>query len=121
MKIRITAFGPEITRLVEREQVIDLDPESTLEDLAQKLEGQIKDKHGWAPKLLRSNFTVLVNGRPSETLQDRVLKDGDVVAFLSPIGGGSEVRLEIKTQTSKRLQKVRAAEITSDRTVETKQ
>jgi molybdopterin converting factor small subunit len=41
--------------------------------------------------------SVLVNGRPSETLQDTVLKDGDVVAFLSPIGGGSEAFLEIET------------------------
>jgi molybdopterin converting factor small subunit len=73
---------------VKREQVIDLDPESTVEDLAQKLEEQIKAKHGWAPNLLRSSFTVLVNGKPSETLQDRILKDGDIVAFLSPIGGG---------------------------------
>ncbi len=88
MRIRITAFGPEIIRLVEREQFIDLAPESTVKDLAQKLEEQIKAKHGWTPNLLRSNFTVLVNGQPAETRQESVLNDGDVVAFLSPIGGG---------------------------------
>ena len=88
MKIRITAFGPEITRFLEREQVIDLAPDSTVDDLAQKLEAEIKAKHGWAPNLLRSNFTMLVNGSPAETLQDRALKDGDSVALLSPVGGG---------------------------------
>ena len=88
MKIRITVFGPEVTRLLERDQVIDLAPSSTLDNLAQKLEAKIKAKHGWAPNLLRSNFTILINGKPAETIGNRALKDGDSVALLSPVGGG---------------------------------
>lgn len=88
MKIRLVVFGPEVTRLLERDQVIDLAPSSTVDDLAQKLEAEIKAKYGSTPNLLRSNFTILINGRPAETIGNRALKDGDSVALLSPVGGG---------------------------------
>ena len=80
MKIRLVVFG--------RDQVIDLAPSSTVDDLAQKLEAEIKAKYGWTPNLLRSNFTILINGRPAVTIEKRALKDGDSVALLSPVGGG---------------------------------
>lgn len=88
IKIMIKAFGPEITKFLAGEHILNIDANSTIDDLARKLEEEIKAKYGWAPNILHSNFTVLVNGRHVETLHDHKLKDGDTVALISPIGGG---------------------------------
>lgn len=88
MKILIKAFGPEITRLLERELVVDLDPGSTVDDLVMRLEEDIKARHGRTQSILGSDFTVLINGQHIDSLLERGLKDGDLVTILSPIGGG---------------------------------
>ena len=74
--------------MLERELVVDLDPGSTVDDLVIRLEEDIKARHGITQNILRSDFTVLVNGRHIDSLHERGLKDGDLVTILSPIGGG---------------------------------
>jgi len=88
LRIIIKTFGPEITGLIGRERVIDLNPSSTLDDLIRRLEEDIKTKYGWTQRIMDSNFMILINGRHAETLHDRILEDGDSVIILSPIGGG---------------------------------
>lgn len=87
MKVTIRAFGP-IMELIGRKQEVDLPPDSTLEDLAQRLENDAKPSQGKAPEILNSNLTVLVNGMNAEALRSRVLKEGDHVDILSPFVGG---------------------------------
>jgi len=88
LKITIKAFGPEITSLLERERIVDVEPGSSADDLVRRLEEEIMTEHGRTVSILGSSFTVLINGRNLEALRDRTLRDGDLVAILSPIGGG---------------------------------
>ena len=88
MKISIKSFGPEITSLIDRERVVEIEPGSSVDDLILKLEEYIKAEHGRTVKILESTFTILINGCNLEALMERVLKNGDMVTILSPIGGG---------------------------------
>jgi len=88
LKIIIKAFGPEITSLLAREKIVDFEPDSTADDLVRLLEEEIMTEHGRTVSILGSSFTVLINGRNLKALRDRALRDGDLVAILSPIGGG---------------------------------
>lgn len=88
MKIIIKAFGPEITSLLAREKIVDFEPGSSADDLVRLLEEEIMTEHGRTVSILGSSFTVLINGRNLKALRDRALRDGDLVAILSPIGGG---------------------------------
>lgn len=88
MKITIKAFGPEITSLLERERIVEVEPGSSADDLVRRLEEEIRSEHGRTVSILGSSFTVLINGRNLEILEDRSLEDGDIVTILSPIGGG---------------------------------
>jgi molybdopterin converting factor small subunit len=88
LKIIIKAFGPEITSLLAREKIVDFEPGSTADDLVSMLEEEILVEHGRTVSILGSSFTVLINGRNLKALRDRALRDGDLVAILSPIGGG---------------------------------
>ncbi len=83
------AFG-QIMEVLGTERTVVLPEESTIEDLTVQLEeGMNSDKaEKKGEGLLRSDLTVLVNGRNVRTLKSRTLKDGDFVAFLSPFGGG---------------------------------
>ena len=88
MKISIKSFGPEITSLLNREKLVEVEPGSSVDDLIRKLEEYIKAEHKRTVKILESPFTILINGCNLETLMERVLKKGDIVTILSPIGGG---------------------------------
>lgn len=88
MKIVIKAFGPEVTSLLAREKILDMDPSSTIADLVRRLEEEIEGNHGRTVRMLESSFTILVNGSALRTQRGRSLKEGDVVTILSPIGGG---------------------------------
>ena len=88
MKIIIKAFGPEITSLLAREKIVDFEPGYSADDLVRMLEEEILVEHGKTVSILGSSFTVLINGRNLKALRDRALRDGDLVAILSPIGGG---------------------------------
>ncbi len=88
MRITIKAFGPEITSLLERERIVIVEPGSSADDLVRRLEEEIITEHGRTVSILGSSFTVLINGRNLEILEDRSLEDGDMVTILSPIGGG---------------------------------
>ena len=89
MKVTVKAFG-QIMEMLGTERIVVLPEESTIEDLAVQLEKNLNsektEKRG--EDLLRSDLTVLVNGRNVRTLKNRTLRDGDLVAFLSPFGGG---------------------------------
>jgi molybdopterin converting factor small subunit len=87
MKVTVRAFGP-IMEVIGRRQEVDLPPDSTLEDLARRLENDAKAKESKAPEILNSNLTVLVNGMNAEVLRSVVLKEGDHVDILSPFVGG---------------------------------
>lgn len=88
MKIKIKAFGPEITSLIKRNKVMDFESDETVDDLFRRLEEEIKTEQGRTVKMLESDFTILINGRNIETLNDRTLRDGDSLTILSAIGGG---------------------------------
>lgn len=88
MKIRIKAFGPEITSLIAREKIVYVESGETVDDLFRRLEEEIKAEHRMTVKILESDFMILINGRNLETLRDRTLRDGDSLTVLSPIGGG---------------------------------
>ena len=89
LKVTVKAFG-QITEALGSERIVVLPDGSTIEDLAVLLENNMNsdkaEKRGEG--LLRSDLTVLVNGRNIRTLRSRTLRDGDFVAFLSPFGGG---------------------------------
>lgn len=87
MKITVRAFGP-IMEVIGRNQDVELPPNSTLDDLARKLENNARTREGKAPQILNSNLTVLVNGMNAEALTNRILKEGDHVDILSPFVGG---------------------------------
>jgi len=74
--------------IIGKKQEVDLPPDSTLEDLARRLEKDAEDKEGKAPDILNSNLTVLVNGMNAEALRSRMLREGDHVDILSPFVGG---------------------------------
>ena len=86
MKITVKAFGPETTKFLGRERIVEMNDNSNLDDLARKLEEEIKAQHNWTPTIL--SFSVLVNGRNVEANRDVRLRDGDTVIILAPIGGG---------------------------------
>jgi molybdopterin converting factor small subunit len=88
MIVKIKSYGPEITRFLSREQYIELSKHSTLRDLFQYLENEIRNEHGWTPELMRSNFSILVNGSRVEFHDNLTLKDGDSISIISPVGGG---------------------------------
>jgi molybdopterin converting factor small subunit len=88
LKIRIKAFGPEITSLIERDKVVVFESDGTVDDLFRRLEEDIRAEHGRTVKMLESDFMILINGRNIETLSDRTLRDGDSLTILSAIGGG---------------------------------
>ena len=88
MKITVNAFGPEITGLMGREKIVDPTPGSTLGDLIRSLEEEVRTKHGWSQGFITSNFVILVNSLHVKTPNDRILKEGETVTILSPIGGG---------------------------------
>ena len=89
LKVRVKAFG-QITEVLGAERTVVLPEESTIEDLTVQLEEHMNSEKAEKREkgLLRSDLTVLVNGRNVRTLKNRTLKDGDFVAFLSPFGGG---------------------------------
>lgn len=87
MKVTVRAFGP-IMEVIGRKQDVDLPPNSTLEDLAHRLESDAKAREGKSPELLNSSLTILVNGMNSEALTTRALREGDHVDILSPFVGG---------------------------------
>ena len=76
--------------LLGSERTIVLPDESTIDDLAAQLTKELDSDKGkiGVKSLLRSNLTVLVNGRNIQTLKTRTLREGDYVAFLSPFSGG---------------------------------
>ena len=88
LKITVKAFG-QIMEVLGAERTVVLPEKSTIEDLSDQLEECVNiDKAQKREGLLRSDLTVLVNGRNVRTLKNRTLRDGDFVAFLSPFGGG---------------------------------
>ena len=87
MKVTVRAFGP-ILEIIGRIQEVDLASDSTLDDLAKKLEIDAKFKNVKIQKILSSNMTILVNGVDSKTLKSLVLTEGARVDILSPFGGG---------------------------------
>ncbi|MCJ7633264.1 MoaD/ThiS family protein [Candidatus Bathyarchaeota archaeon] len=87
MKVTVRAFGP-ILEIIGRIQEVDLASDSTLDDLAKKLEIDAKFKNLEIQKILSSNMTILVNGVDSKTLKSLVLTEGARVDILSPFGGG---------------------------------
>jgi len=86
MKITVKAFGPETTKFLGREQIVEMNDNSNIDDLAKKLEAEITAQHNWTPTIL--SFSILVNGRNVEANRDVRLNDGDTVTILAPIGGG---------------------------------
>jgi len=87
VKVTVRAFGP-ILEIIGRIQEVDLASDSTLDDLAKKLEIDAKFKNVKIQKILSSNMTILVNGVDSKTLKSLVLTEGARVDILSPFGGG---------------------------------
>ena len=87
MEIVVKAFGPEITDLIGRELVVKVTHNTTMNDLIKILDELIRGKHGLGKRNLRS-FSILLNGRNIQTVYDKVLRVGDTVTILSPIGGG---------------------------------
>ncbi len=87
LKVTVRAFGP-IMEVIGRKQEVDLPPNSTLEDLAHRLESEVKAKEGKSPEILNSNLMILVNGMNAEALATRALREGDHVDILSPFVGG---------------------------------
>ena len=87
MKVIVRAFGPVI-EIIGRKREIELLADSTLDDLATRLEDEARTRLGRAQKIVGSNLTILVNGMNIEALKDRGLKDGDHVDILSPFVGG---------------------------------
>jgi len=74
--------------IIGRKREIELPADSTLDDLATKVEDEARTRLGRAQKIVGSNLTILVNGMNIEALKDRGLKDGDHVDILSPFVGG---------------------------------
>jgi len=87
LKVIVRAFGPVI-EIIGRKREIELLADSTLDDLATRLEDEARTRLGRAQKIVGSNLTILVNGMNIEALKDRGLKDGDHVDILSPFVGG---------------------------------
>ena len=83
----VRAFGP-VMEIIGRKREIELPADSTLDDLATKVEDEARTRLGRAQKIVGSNLTILVNGMNIEALKDRGLKDGDHVDILSPFVGG---------------------------------
>lgn len=88
MRITVKAFGPEITTLVSRRKVIDVESGSTVDDLIHILEEEIRAEHGLDLLMLEAPLSILVNGRSHEVSRQIVLEEDDVVTIISPIGGG---------------------------------
>ena len=88
MRITVKAFGPEITALIPRRKVMDIELGSTIDDLINLLEEEIEAKHGFDLLMLEAPTFILVNGQSHETIRQCVLNDDDVVTIISPIGGG---------------------------------
>jgi molybdopterin converting factor small subunit len=88
MRITVKAFGPEITTLVSRIKVIDVESGSTVDDLIHILEEEIRAEHGLDLLMLEAPLSILVNGRRHEASCQKALEEDDVVTIISPIGGG---------------------------------
>lgn len=88
MRITVKAFGPEITTLVSRRKVIDVESGSTVDDLIHILEEEIRAEHGLDLLMLEAPLSILVNGRSHVASCQIVLEEDDVVTIISPIGGG---------------------------------
>lgn len=87
MRVIVRAFGP-VMEIIGRKREIELPADSTLDDLATRLEDEARTRLGRAQKIVGSNLTILVNGMNIQALKDRGLKDGDHVDILSPFVGG---------------------------------
>ena len=91
--IRITAkvFGGLRDEFQGGTQVRTLPIASTLSDLMQDLGDHFPDLYQKLETGLAAGYlNILINGKHSRFLQgrDTQLQDGDVVAFLPPVGGG---------------------------------
>jgi molybdopterin converting factor small subunit len=87
LKVIVRAFGP-VMEIIGRKREMELPADSTLGDLASRLEEEARIRVGRAQKIVGSDLTILVNGMNIEALKDRGLKDGDHVDILSPFVGG---------------------------------
>jgi molybdopterin converting factor small subunit len=87
LRVIVRAFGP-VMEIIGRKREIELPADSTLDDLATRLEDEARTRLGRAQKIVGSNLTILVNGMNIQALKDRGLKDGDHVDILSPFVGG---------------------------------
>jgi molybdopterin converting factor small subunit len=87
LKVTVRAFGP-VMEVIGRKREMELPADSTLRDLAARLEDEAKTRLGKAPRIMNSNLTILVNGMNIEALKDRGLREGDHVDILSPFVGG---------------------------------
>jgi molybdopterin converting factor small subunit len=83
LKVVVRAFGP-ISEVLGRLQYVELPSDSTLQNLAEKLQKETALK---VTPILNSNLRVLVNGTVS-TMSEQVLVEGDRVDILSPFAGG---------------------------------
>ncbi len=88
MKVSVKVYGAELPQLLGRVFTVEIETGSTLHDLIDKLERQIREKHGWAPRISSPNFNVLLNSKQAFTFKDETLYNGDIITILSPIGGG---------------------------------
>ena len=88
MKVHVKIYGAELPQLLGRALQVEVEIASTLQDLISKLEREIKEKHGWTLKISSPNFYVLINHRRVHKFKNLILKKGDVITILSPIGGG---------------------------------
>jgi molybdopterin converting factor small subunit len=88
MKVCVKIYGAELPQLLGRALQVEIESVSTLQDLISKLERKIKEKHGWTIKISSPNFNVLINRKRVHEFKNLILKKGDVITILSPIGGG---------------------------------
>ena len=91
MTVRIQA-SPNFRRIIGEVSVIELKEDALLDDLLAKL-GEMagSERKGFIGpyKAGAAELQVLVNGRSINTLDQSIkLKDGDTVAFFTPLTGG---------------------------------
>jgi molybdopterin converting factor small subunit len=68
--------------------VIDIELGSTVGDLINLLEEEIRAEHSLELLMLEAPLSILVNGLSYETSRHCVLDENDVVTIISPISGG---------------------------------
>jgi len=91
MKIRLLFFAGLREALGRKEQVIEVEPGATLETLVARL-------HAELPALERYRSRLVISLNAQRRSFDTPLGDGDEVAFLPPMSGGSGERAWLQAQ-----------------------